>query len=123
MSEHLAAPILGDVPSIHLLDPVSYPDSIHLLSRASLVLTDSGGLQEEAPSFGVPVLVLRLKTERPEAIEAGLAELVGVDEDRIVARAADLLVRPIGRARRSIANPFGDGRASQRIADALAKVR
>jgi UDP-N-acetylglucosamine 2-epimerase (non-hydrolysing) len=117
------APILGDIPNIHLLDPVSYPDSIYLLSRASLVLTDSGGLQEEAPSFGVPVLVLRLKTERPEAIEAGLAELVGVDEDRIVARAADLLARPTGRARRSISNPFGDGRASERIAEVLAKVR
>jgi UDP-N-acetylglucosamine 2-epimerase (non-hydrolysing) len=64
-----------------------------------------------------------LKTERPEAIEAGLAELVGVDEDRIVARAADLLARPTGRARRSISNPFGDGRASERIAEVLAKVR
>jgi UDP-N-acetylglucosamine 2-epimerase (non-hydrolysing) len=114
---------LGDVANIHLLEPVSYPDSIHLLSRASLVLTDSGGLQEEAPSFGVPVLVLRLKTERTEAIRAGLAELVGVDEDRIVARADDLLVRPPGEISRPICNPFGDGRASERIADVLADVR
>jgi UDP-N-acetylglucosamine 2-epimerase (non-hydrolysing) len=119
----LTAPILGDVENVHLLEPVSYPDSIHLLSRARLVLTDSGGLQEEAPSFGVPVLVLRVKTERPEAIEAGLAELVGVDEDRIVARAADLLARPLGSVRHPMRNPFGDGRASERIADVLANVR
>jgi len=116
-------PTLGDVPNIHLLGPVSYPDSIYLLSRANLVLTDSGGLQEEAPSFGVPVLVLRLKTERTEAIDAGLAELVGVDEDRIVARAGDLLARPTSAFSRPISNPFGDGRAAERIADALANVQ
>jgi UDP-N-acetylglucosamine 2-epimerase (non-hydrolysing) len=119
----LTAPILGDVQNVHLLEPVSYPDSIHLLSRARLVLTDSGGLQEEAPSFGVPVLVLRVKTERPEAIEAGLAELVGVDENRIVARATDLLARSTGKASHPMGNPFGDGRASERIADVLASVR
>jgi UDP-N-acetylglucosamine 2-epimerase (non-hydrolysing) len=118
----LAGPILGDVSNVDLLEPISYPDSIYLLSRASLVLTDSGGLQEEAPSFGVPVLVLRLKTERPEAIEAGLAELVGVDEDRIVARASDLLARSIGGVSHPLSNPFGDGRASDRIADLLAQV-
>jgi UDP-N-acetylglucosamine 2-epimerase (non-hydrolysing) len=113
-------PALGGVANIHLLDPVSYPDSIFLLTRASLVLTDSGGLQEEAPSFGVPVLVLRCATERPEAIEAGLAELVGVDEDRIVTRAADLLARPGKAAGGARSNPFGDGRASERIVDVLA---
>jgi len=119
----MAAPILEDVSNVDLLDPVSYPDSIHLLSRASLVLTDSGGLQEEAPSFGVPVLVLRLKTERPEVIEAGLAELVGVDEDRIVARAGDLLARSSAGVRQPVSNPFGDGRASERIAEVLADLR
>lgn len=118
----IALAALGDVANIHLLDPVSYPDSIHLLSRASLVLTDSGGLQEEAPSLGVPVLVLRLRTERPEAIAAGLAELVGVDEDRIVARANDFLARSTGAIDRSNSNPFGDGRASERIVDVLANM-
>jgi UDP-N-acetylglucosamine 2-epimerase (non-hydrolysing) len=118
----IVTPALGDVPNIHLLGPISYPDSIHLLSRASLVLTDSGGLQEEAPSFGVPVLVLRLKTERPEAIDAGLAELVGVDEERIVVRATDLLARSRGVMCRAISNPFGDGRASERIVDVLASI-
>jgi UDP-N-acetylglucosamine 2-epimerase (non-hydrolysing) len=115
-------PILGDVSNVHLLEPVSYPDSIFFLSRASLVLTDSGGLQEEAPSFGVPVLVLRLKTERPEAIQVGLAELVGVDEDRIVARASALLARQPREIGRRCSNPFGDGRASDRIADVLANI-
>ena len=125
LNPHIRAaviPTLGDVPNIHLLEPVSYPDSIYLLSRAHLVLTDSGGLQEEAPSFGVPVLVLRLKTERTEAIDAELAELVGVDEDRIVARASDLLARPTTAISRPISNPFGDGRAAERIADVLANV-
>ena len=115
-------PTLGDVANIHLLNPISYPDSIHLLSRASLVLTDSGGLQEEAPSFGVPVLVLRLKTERPEVIETGLAELVGVDEDHIVARATNLLARSSHMTSRPISNPFGDGHASDRIVNVLANV-
>jgi UDP-N-acetylglucosamine 2-epimerase (non-hydrolysing) len=119
----VAVPILGDVPNVHLLEPVAYYDSIHLLSRARLVLTDSGGLQEEAPSFGVPVLVLRLKTERPEAIAAGVAELVGVDEDHIVARATDVLGRPMRDLPSWSANPFGDGRAAERIADVLAGAR
>ena len=118
----LAAPILEDVPNIHLLAPVGYLDSLYLLSRACLVLTDSGGLQEEAPSFGVPVLVLRGKTERPEAIEAGLAELVGADEDRIVARAGDLLSLPQPETGRALTNPFGDGRASHRIVEILANM-
>jgi UDP-N-acetylglucosamine 2-epimerase (non-hydrolysing) len=118
-----AVPVLGDVGNVHLLEPVAYYDSIYLLSRARLVLTDSGGLQEEAPSFGVPVLVLRLKTERPEAIAADVAELVGVDEDHIVARAGDLLARPMHDPPGSATNPFGDGRAAERIANVLAGAR
>jgi UDP-N-acetylglucosamine 2-epimerase (non-hydrolysing) len=113
---------LGNVANIQLLHPMNYAESIHLLSRASLVLTDSGGLQEEAPSFGVPVLVLRQKTERPEAIDAGLSELVGVDEDRIVARSNDLLARPKRPASGALANPFGDGHASERIVSVLASL-
>jgi len=85
------------------------------------VLTDSGGIQEEAPTFQKPVLVLREKTERPEGVEAGLAALVGTDEERIVARASELLSDP--EARRAMVgrgNPYGDGRASERIAAVLA---
>jgi UDP-N-acetylglucosamine 2-epimerase (non-hydrolysing) len=118
----IAISMLADVQNIVLMEPISYPNFIYLLARAKLVLTDSGGIQEEAPSFGVPVLVLRLKTERPEAIDAGLAELVGVDEDRIVVRASDLLSRPLACRSKPVCNPFGDGRASDRIADLLAKL-
>ena len=111
-------PLLSGMPNLHFLPPLSYVDLVYVMSRAALILTDSGGIQEEAPSLGVPVLVLRWKTERPEVIDAGFAELVGADEERIVARAnAWLLVtarRPTG------ANPYGDGRAAERIADILA---
>jgi UDP-N-acetylglucosamine 2-epimerase (non-hydrolysing) len=90
-----------------------------VLARSTLALSDSGGIQEEAPSFGVPVLVLRSTTERREGIDAGFAELVGADEELIVARASMLLQQTsetnIGRQ-----NPYGDGRASKRIVDILA---
>ena len=88
------------------------------MQRAALILSDSGGVQEEAPSVGTPVLVLREVTERPEAVESGWAELVGVSAEKIVSRAAALLSR--GKATRpSGSNPFGDGRAAVRIADLL----
>ena len=112
-------PLLGQTANISLIDPVTYPELVYLLSRAVLALSDSGGIQEEAPSFGVPVLVLRRKTERLEGIAAGLAELVGADEELIVRRATDLLL-PGGQNRAPIANPYGDGLASQRIAATLA---
>ena len=101
---------------VHLLPPLDYQQFIPVLRRASLVLTDSGGIQEEAPTFGVPVLVMRDVTERPEAVEAGLARLVGTEHDVIVAAALQLLQDEAARqtmAQRS--NPFGDGRASERI--------
>ena len=113
-------PSLGDTPNIFLLDPVSYPELIYLLSHAVLVLTDSGGIQEEAPSFGVPVLVLRSETERPEGIAAGVAQLVGADEELIVDRASALLSRA-RNAEPDAKNPYGDGFASERIADILAR--
>jgi len=93
---------------------------IFLLSRARLVLSDSGGIQEEASSFGVAVLVLRRKTERPEGIELGLAELIGVDEDVIFKRASERI--EMMETPRCGPNPYGDGRAAQRIADILARV-
>jgi UDP-N-acetylglucosamine 2-epimerase (non-hydrolysing) len=102
---------------IRLTRPLSYLDLLHALKHSVLAITDSGGIQEEAPSFGTPVLVLRDVTERPEAVEAGLARLVGTDRDRIVSAAADVLARGSGRS--SAPNPYGDGRAGERIADVV----
>jgi UDP-N-acetylglucosamine 2-epimerase (non-hydrolysing) len=113
--------LLCDLPGMHLIPPVDYLEFVHLLSRADLVLTDSGGLQEEAPSLGKPVLVLREVTERPEGVEAGTAVVVGTDRERIVAVASELLTSPEAYARMANAvNPYGDGRASERILVALA---
>jgi UDP-N-acetylglucosamine 2-epimerase (non-hydrolysing) len=112
---------LGGQPNITLLDPMDYVPFVDLMSWAYLLLTDSGGIQEEAPSLGKPVLVLRDKTERPEAVSAGTALLVGTNEDRIVEGAEHLLDDPHDyqrMARRH--NPYGDGKASERIADVLA---
>lgn len=111
-----AEEILGGHPRIHLTEPLDYLDLVTALRRADLVLTDSGGIQEEAPTFGAPVLVLREVTERPEGIEAGVAELVGTDAERILARSRAVLGRPAGKAP---PNPYGDGRAGERIADIL----
>jgi UDP-N-acetylglucosamine 2-epimerase len=107
-------------PHIRLIEPLDYVSFVDLMSRAYLLLTDSGGIQEEAPSLGKPVLVLREKTERPEAVEAGTARLVGTDVETIVRETERLLVdgAEYGRRRR-IHNPYGDGRASERIAAAI----
>ena len=94
-----ARELLADHPRIRLTEPVGYLDLVLALQRAALVLTDSGGIQEEAPTFGTPVLVLREVTERPEGIEAGVAELVGTDLERIVTRAACRARRCLDRAR------------------------
>ena len=113
--------VLAGSPRIHLLPPVDYWTLVDLLARSTLVLTDSGGIQEEAPSLGKPVLVLRETTERPEGIEAGTARLVGTSRARIVAEAERLLRDPALYAAMSTAhNPYGDGRAGERIAAVLA---
>jgi UDP-N-acetylglucosamine 2-epimerase len=113
--------LLCDLPGMNLIPPVDYLEFVHLLSRADLVLTDSGGIQEEAPSLGKPVRVLREVTERPEGVAAGTALVVGTDRDRIVAAASELLSSPEAYARMANAvNPYGDGRASERILVALA---
>ena len=113
---------LCDLPGMHLVAPVDYQEFVHLMARADLVLTDSGGVQEEAPSLGKPVLVLREVTERPEGVAAGTARVVGTDRDRIVAAASELLTSPEAYARMANAvNPYGDGRAAERIAAALAQ--
>jgi UDP-N-acetylglucosamine 2-epimerase (non-hydrolysing) len=115
---HVRAPaeeLLGSHPRIHLTAPLDYLDLLLALKHASLAITDSGGIQEEAPSFGTPVLVLREVTERPEAVEAGAARLVGTDGTKIVQEATRLLAHGDGGVR--ITNPYGDGRAGERIAD------
>jgi UDP-N-acetylglucosamine 2-epimerase (non-hydrolysing) len=113
-----AREILSGRPNVHLLDPLGYTDLIRTLRSATLVLTDSGGIQEEAPTFGVPVLVLRDVTERPEGVEAGVARLVGTDAERIFREADQLLRDDAARPRRRKAvQPYGDGRAGERIAD------
>ncbi|MBI3679635.1 MAG: UDP-N-acetylglucosamine 2-epimerase (non-hydrolyzing) [Acidobacteria bacterium] len=106
--------------NVHLIGPLDYVPFVDLMRRSYLILTDSGGIQEEAPSLGKPVLVLREKTERPEAVQAGTARLAGTDPSRIVSEAELLLDNPEEYRRRSrIHNPFGDGQASRRIHEAL----
>ena len=109
------------LPNVELVEPLDYEAFVRMLLRARLVLTDSGGLQEEAPTFGKTVLVLREKTERPEGIEAGAALLVGTDPERIFSEAAVVLAAAPGApGRRRPVNPYGDGRAADRIARILA---
>jgi UDP-N-acetylglucosamine 2-epimerase (non-hydrolysing) len=115
-----AREMLGAHPRAHLFDPFDYTTTVAVMKAATLILTDSGGIQEEAPALGRPVLVLRETTERPEGIDAGTARLVGTDEGRILAAARELLTDPAAYARMSRArNPYGDGRASERIVGAL----
>lgn len=114
--------ILGNHDRIHLIDPVDVDEMHNLMSRCFMVMTDSGGLQEEAPALGKPVLVLRSETERPEAIEAGTAKLAGINEEVIYSMAKELLengeeYKKMARA----ANPYGDGTASVQIVDVLKK--
>jgi UDP-N-acetylglucosamine 2-epimerase (non-hydrolysing) len=113
--------VLGTDRRVIISPPVDYPDLVRLLELSTLVMSDSGGIQEEAPSFGVPVLVLRDKTERLEAIQAGCAFLVGTDRQRIVAAASQLLSER-GWRKSISSNPFGDGRAGDRAAVALARL-
>ena len=113
--------LLGDHPRIHLIAPLDVAQMHNLVARSYLVLTDSGGLQEEAPALGKPVLVLRRETERPEAIAAGTAKLAGVETEPIVALTQELLQGGEAYARMAHAvNPYGDGKACGRIADAIA---
>lgn len=111
---------LEGVPGIHLVEPMEYEPFTNLMARSSIVLTDSGGIQEEAPSLGKPVLVLRDTTERPEAIEAGTVKLVGTDENLIYETAYRLLTdKKSYDAMSEAVNPYGDGKASERIVETL----
>ena len=115
--------LLIGIANIHLIEPLDYEPFIFLLKHAYLVLTDSGGIQEEAPSLGKPVLVMRETTERPEAVDAGTVRLVGVDQISIVENVSELLTNhDIYRAMAHAHNPYGDGRACQRIVDVLCRL-
>jgi UDP-N-acetylglucosamine 2-epimerase (non-hydrolysing) len=110
-----SAPLL---PNIHLIEPLAYLPFVALMERAALILTDSGGVQEEAPSLGKPVLVLRETTERPEAVVAGTVKLVGTDKAKIVQEATELLSNAASReVMARIMNPYGDGKAAPRITE------
>jgi UDP-N-acetylglucosamine 2-epimerase (non-hydrolysing) len=105
---------------VHLIDPLEYEPFANLMHRASLILTDSGGVQEEAPALGKPVLVLRDTTERPEAVEAGTVKLIGTDRDRVYQEAKDLLTDKTAYSRMAEScNPYGDGQAAKRIIQAI----
>jgi UDP-N-acetylglucosamine 2-epimerase (non-hydrolysing) len=112
--------LLGDIGNIHLVESLEYLSFVYLMDKSTLILTDSGGIQEEAPSLGKPVLVMRDTTERPEAVEAGTVKLVGTDVEKIVTEAYTLLTNTQAYQAMALAqNPYGDGQACQRIADAL----
>ena len=116
----LAIPILGSHERIHLIEPLEYEPFANLINRAYLVLTDSGGIQEEAPALGKPVLVLRTETERPEAVAAGTVKMAGVEEETIFEMAMELLSdkEAYGKMSKAV-NPYGDGKASGRILESI----
>lgn len=125
LNPHVQEPahrLLDGISNLLLLPPLDYLPLVHLMKHAALVLTDSGGIQEEAPGLGIPTLVLREVTERPEGVEAGVLKLVGTDPDRIVTEARRLLDDPAAHAKMAHAvNPFGNGHAAAAIVDALLK--
>ncbi len=115
-----AAEYLRGIGNVHLIEPLSYQPFVNLMAKSYLIITDSGGMQEEAPALGKPVLVVRRETERPEAVEAGTVKLAGVDREAIRAMAAELLTDPDAYAAMAHAvNPYGDGRACERIVRAV----
>jgi UDP-N-acetylglucosamine 2-epimerase (non-hydrolysing) len=112
---------LAHLNNVHLLPPADYHGFVYLMKRAALIITDSGGVQEEAPSLGCPVLVTRIVTERPEALQTGRVELVGSDKGKIVAAARKWLKADLGAT--VVNNPYGDGQAARRIVDAICRMR
>ena len=112
--------ILSDIDRVHLINPIDVTDMHNLLTKCNLLLTDSGGLQEEGPSFNIPVLVLRTETERPEAVEAGTVKVVGVNEEDIYSYAKTILIDSNEYSKfLGVENPYGDGTASEKIIDAI----
>jgi UDP-N-acetylglucosamine 2-epimerase (non-hydrolysing) len=118
--QELAQKVFGGIERVKLVPPLAYEEFVNLIDRCYLVLTDSGGLQEEAPALGKPVLVLRDTTERPEAIAAGTVKLIGIEQERIIAETSSLLTNPTAYRKMAAAvNPYGDGRAAERILQAI----
>ena len=116
--------ILGDHPRVHLIKPLDYLPFVYLMKKSYIIITDSGGVQEEAPSLGKPVLVMRETTERPEAVEAGTVRLVGANKNKIFLEASNLLSSQDNYNKMSFAhNPYGDGKACQRIKEAIQKLQ
>ncbi len=115
-----ASEYLGGIPNVHLIEPLTYQPFVNLMARSCLILTDSGGMQEEAPSLGKPVLVVRRETERPEAVQAGTVRLAGVEKDTIYAMIKELLTdRASYDAMARAVNPYGDGKAAGRIVETI----
>ena len=106
---------LGEFENVHLLKPLDYPYLVYLMKNAKLILTDSGGIQEEAPSFGCPTLVMRYETERQEGIDAGVSVLVGADYDKIVSLSSEILSKDRELTRLTALNPYGTGDSAQTI--------
>lgn len=116
--------LLGDVNNIKLIEPLAYPEFVWLMNQSHLVITDSGGVQEEAPSLGKPVLVMRETTERPEAVDAGTVILVGTDTDKIVRETSELLTNEEKYLKMStLHNPYGDGKACSRIVNFIENIK
>ena len=119
----IAKAVLQDLPNVHLIKPLNYQPFVNLMAKSYLIITDSGGMQEEAPSLGKPVLVVRKETERPEAVEAGTVKLAGVSEDAIYGMAKDLLEnKDLYDSMAKAVNPYGDGKACRRIVDILTAI-
>ena len=117
-----AGKVLAGMDRVHLIEPLQYQPFVNLMARSYLIITDSGGMQEEAPSLGKPVLVVRRETERPEAVEAGTVKLAGVEEETIYGMAKELLSNQESYNKMAFAvNPYGDGRAAERIVDLLSQ--
>ena len=111
---------LGNVHNVILTPPLDYPELVYIMKHAKLVMTDSGGIQEEAPTFGTPVLVMRYETERREGVDAGFARLVGADPDKILGAARVVLSRTKSETMiNGRKNPYGDGHAAEKIANAI----
>ena len=110
---------LSEYDNVKLLAPLDYPNLVYLMKNAKLILTDSGGIQEEAPTFGCPVLVMRYETERTEGIDAGVSVLVGADEDKIISYSAEILNKDFKNSRLKVVNPYGDGKTANRITDII----
>lgn len=113
--------VLGQFKNVHLLEPLDYPNLVYLMKHSKLILTDSGGIQEEAPTFGCPTLVMRYETERTEGIEAGVSVLVGADYDKIIKLSEDILSKSFNETRLKTSNPYGDGQSAKRIYKILKK--